>query len=182
MRRKINKIASFLLAIWIVLTVFLVLAHFKSLYYPFYQTNELKPVLEESHNFIFCNGEEPIELGEKEVSHLIDVKILFQFLKAIWALLLLLVFGINRKLKIGKVRTGVYLLIISLLSLIIIPFFNFFFSNVHKLFFKNQSWIFPVDSLILQVFPMIYFKTFFIILISISLLIGLILVLFKKNQ
>ncbi|MBE3095111.1 MAG: DUF1461 domain-containing protein [Actinobacteria bacterium] len=127
--------------------------------------------------------------NDNEISHLMDVKILlnkifvlFYCCLAIFLILALILYLINRK--IYKFLRGISLIFlisssVFILFVLLLYFFgnNFFelFENFHLIFFPQGNWAFPEGSLIITIFPFGFFYDFFFKLILNSLIIALVL-------
>jgi len=98
-----------------------------------------------------------------EKRHLLDVKRVLNETFTLWiiftplAIFILTIFF--RKIVKIMVQFGV-----ALNSLFLLLSFNFlnYFEFFHTLFFRDKSWIFFNDSLLIEAFPLIYFQEFFI--------------------
>lgn len=101
---------------------------------------------------------------------------------AIFLILALILYLINRK--IYKFLRGISLIFlisssVFILFVLLLYFFgnNFFelFENFHLIFFPQGNWAFPERSLIITIFPFGFFYDFFFKLILNSLIIALVL-------
>ncbi len=101
---------------------------------------------------------------DREVSHMLDVKILVQVALKVWgaAFGLLIVFGVWAKLgkweqayRRGLMRGG-WLTLILTGSLAILASINFweFFAQFHHIFFEGDTWIFLYSDTLIRLFPM----------------------------
>ncbi len=127
-----------------------------------------------------------------EISHLLDVKILlnkifilFYSCLAVFLILTLFLYLINRR--IYKFLRGISLIFlisssVFIFLVLLLYFFgnNFFklFENFHLIFFPQGNWAFPEGSLIITIFPFGFFYDFFFKLVSNSLIIALVLFAF----
>jgi len=111
-------------------------------------------------------------LNIHEKRHLLDVKRVFKITYMLWMLTGSLGFLIL-VLFFKKVIKTIALFGLSLNTLILLLSFNFLdcFELFHYLFFKDNSWIFLHNSLLIEWFPLSYFQEFFsfFLLLSFSL-------------
>jgi len=121
-------------------------------------------------NLTFDNGTPLYQ--EREVNHMLDVKILVQAAMKAWAaasLLLILLWGWAKYEKreqayfLGAKRGG-WLTLILTLSLGLLASINFweFFAQFHHLFFEGDSWIFLYTDTLIRLFPMRLWQDAFI--------------------
>ncbi len=103
-----------------------------------------------------------IELNEREISHMKDVKNVFSFFSTLNIILLLLIISLGvvlfylKQLRIYEILkwTGVFSLIISVLLILFFYFgFNASFCAFHKLFFQHDTWLFKAEDNIINVYP-----------------------------
>ena len=146
-------------------------------------------------------GGESVEVfGEREKSHMLDVKKLFMggfYLRnALLALLILSLFMLyaldDRKMKKpGKaiIASGFTAVIISaIFAVMILTDFQKYFIIFHKIFFTNDLWIlYPETDVLIQMLPIEFFvaivkRTLYIFIIQYALLMGLAYVAMKRPQ
>ena len=114
-----------------------------------------------------------------EKRHLLDVKRVFETTYKLWFLFfilstaILLVFIIKIKSKIITLLRYIYILGLTLNSLLILLMFNFLvnFNFFHTLIFSKNSWTFPKNSTIIEWFPLHYFQEFIMIFLILSFFI-----------
>jgi len=121
-------------------------------------------------NYVNSKGELVDGFTPPEVSHLTDVRNLFSKLKIFYYLTLVLQFAVviylftSKKFKIilpkSFVISGVFSLIFLLVLFLLSLSFDTFFTNLHKPFFTANTWIFPQDSLLIQLYPVEFFQDF----------------------
>ena len=123
-----------------------------------------------------------------ESSHLNDVKkvmrmVNFFFYFSLIVIILMLTYYRKEKeelvklLYYGGITTLVALGSIFILSLL---FFNQAFTIFHLLFFPQGNWIFPIDSLLIQTFPLDFFIGISKMIFIFGLLFGLLLIIFPR--
>ena len=123
-----------------------------------------------------------------ELSHLNDVKkvmrmVNFFFYFSLIVIILMLTYYRKEKeelvklLYYGGITTLVALGSIFILSLL---FFNQAFTIFHLLFFPQGNWIFPIDSLLIQTFPLDFFIGISKMIFIFGLLFGLLLIIFPR--
>jgi integral membrane protein (TIGR01906 family) len=145
----------------------------------------------------FVNGKSDLDssFNLREQTHLGDVKILFSKVKYIYYISLVLLFMIIVYLlktkKIGKiipdsiVLSGGITLLLLLILFILSLNFTTFFTSLHEPFFASNTWIFPSDSKLIQLFPEQFFNDFenilfVLILINSTVFLGIGLYIRKK--
>ncbi len=123
--------------------------------------------------------------NQREISHLYDVKNLIQ--KTYSTLLFFLILSISllfylfktKNIKIitnsliygGTISLGIIILIIILFSN-----FNFAFNEFHTFFFKSGTWLFNQQDLLIQLFPITFFKKILTRILITSSLTSLVLI------
>ena len=121
----------------------------------------------------FIKGREALssDFNEREVSHMHDVRAVIRgFLYVMYAMLILYIIllwiMIKRfKVSIEKImylNAGGGVLTILLLLFLYIATLNFsiVFDRFHTVFFNAESWVFPAQSLLIQLFPQQFFLDF----------------------
>lgn len=88
------------------------------------------------------------------------------------------IYKIKKKNILKKILlySGILTIFIILLFFLLSLNFDFLFDNFHKLFFAG-NWMFPEESLLIQLFPFNFFKFFFFKILIDSFIISLILIL-----
>jgi integral membrane protein (TIGR01906 family) len=135
------------------------------------QNNDLKG--------IYLGKELPDDYSEKEKIHMQEVKTLTNISLSLNFLSLLSIIFL-RKTKINLKTTGKALTIISILLTLGAIFFKKFFHYFHILFFNSENWLLPASSILIQTYPLIFFRDKFIILIAFLFLLGVCLIYNKK--
>lgn len=110
------------------------------------------------------------ELSIEERRHLLDVKRVLNPVHWVWwlssamGLLACIIIGFGRGWQAVKpiIRSSAWwvLGITVLAGLLALMDFSGSFHQLHSLFFKADTWIFPKNSTIIQLFPFVYFQTF----------------------
>jgi len=157
----------------------------KSMNYLFDRTN--------SKNFSDLKFEDGSNIyNDREISHMVDVKVLLQKMLNIFYVILgtyflFLIVSIKRKQKQyfykGLFQGGI--LTIGLITLIIagiVISFDQLFTLFHKLFFTGDTWLFNYSDTLIRLFPMRLWQDAFIMMGIISLIISLICIYFGKRQ
>ncbi len=102
--------------------------------------------------------------NERELSHMQDVKMVFQTARAVMAGMIVFIIltgwlvskrpdalpGFLRALTVGS---GLTLALIALAGVGIMTGFDAFFDSFHHLFFKGDSWLFYADDSLIRLFP-----------------------------
>ena len=128
---------------------------------------------------------ENTSLTEDELTHLEDVKSLVQIEKIIlYALLTLaiLLFFILKKKVFNPMYYGGIITVgaILILFLLVIFSFDFAFTIFHKTLFRNDLWLLPTGSKLLELFPKEYFVNFAKKLGLYSTIISLLLIIIGR--
>lgn len=132
-------------------------------------------------DYIKNKAELKTNLSERETLHLNDVKVLMTYTNVLFYFLLiiygLILFNLKRNIPQTVITAGktTLILILILLSGVMI-FFKPLFIALHHLLFRNDLWLLPKDSVLLQLFPQSFFSTFAVILLILAIIacIGLI--------
>ncbi|HFU76486.1 MAG TPA: DUF1461 domain-containing protein [Arcobacter sp.] len=110
-----------------------------------------------------------------EKRHLLDVKRVLESTYNVWLILLGISFiGLTIFRKTYKVfiqQTAILGLIVS--ALLIVSSINFIsvFEFMHSLFFNAKTWIFPKESMLIELFPLVYFQQFFFLFLIGSIIL-----------
>ena len=128
--------------------------------------------------------------SNQAVKHMVDVKSLFDSTKIANALTLLVLTGTTvfffSKKRLREMKKGVVLGIIILTLLILFVFtlslldFNYAFIIFHKVFFRNDLWLFPPNDSLVKLFSISFFVYFTQTLITNILLTMLIILILLK--
>jgi len=134
-------------------------------------------------NLEFENGKELF--NARELGHMVDVKDLVQLGIRVWTglLLLLILAGLvawrwnslnwfKSVLSLGGLVTVSLLVMISLIGILS---FDTLFTNFHRIFFEDSSWLFKYSDTLIRLFPMRFWQDAVIaeVLLSASVGIGL---------
>ncbi|MBM4464688.1 MAG: TIGR01906 family membrane protein [Chloroflexi bacterium] len=109
-------------------------------------------------------GEEGPLFREKELAHMVDVKVVTGRAFLVHGLLgLVIAFSLGVLLVIRDTRTqisasllqGSLLTIVLLIAVVALVYFNFnwFFTHFHLVFFEGDSWIFDLSDTLIRLFP-----------------------------
>lgn len=120
----------------------------------------------------FNDGETPL-YNAREVSHMLDVKVLVKFGLRLWAWatgLLVLLGGWAKfgqwwqAYLLGAKRGGwLTLILIGLLGIVASINFRAFFEEFHHLFFTGDTWIFYYSDTLIRLFPMRFWSDAFLL-------------------
>jgi hypothetical protein len=119
-----------------------------------------------------------------EKRHLLDVKRVLETLYHLWLLLLItttigMIIFRNDYKKITKQVANLGLFLILFLVFMSIDFINNF-DFLHSLLFNAKTWVFSNDSILIELFPLIYFQQFFFFLLTGSLILFTLLFFFSN--
>ena len=125
----------------------------------------------------------PLSFNEEEKSHLEDVKKLIDNGKVLLIFLILIsIILLSIILSEGKHNLKKILISSGVVAIILpIPFLLFSFSNIftkfHLILFPQGNWKFPLDSLLIQMFPQEFFYDSLVNIIVNSSILAIILIL-----
>ncbi|MGV6808844.1 MAG: lipoprotein intramolecular transacylase Lit [bacterium] len=143
-------------------------------------------LLQDTTHFLQIN-----ELTLYERRHLFDVKQLFQHLEQFFVYSLVfnsLMYILARHYPHYFTLNLTYFAYLALSPLCLVTlaiiFFGFLptFNYLHSFFFPPQSWIFPKDSTLIQLFPLDYFFNFALVYFSLLLTIFLLVYWLKRKR
>jgi integral membrane protein (TIGR01906 family) len=121
----------------------------------------------------FYQGKElPDNYSEKEKSHMQEVKSLTNLSLILNGITLISIF-LLRKTKINLKIVGKKLIIISILFLIGAIFFQTFFNYFHLIFFNTNNYLLPSNSILIQKYPLNFFRNRFLLFNFLILTIGI---------
>ena len=119
---------------------------------------------------------------ERELSHMIDVKMLVQLMLNIWYAILLIVFIAilffilrNNSIKIYLFLQHGSILTLGFIGIILISLgisFSALFTGFHRIFFEGDTWIFLYSDSLIRLFPMKFWQDAFILIGVISILLS----------
>lgn len=180
-------IIAFSLPITIVLTNLLALTFSDAIYKSFFQNSEEIHLALNVVNYLRVGiGLDPDYFSPQAITHMADVKNLFNAAKAANALILFLLFAtalyLTSKKKFKQLKRGILLgtviNILAILSVFILSVLNFDFAFVlfHKIFFRNDIWLFPSDDTLVNLFSLNFF-IFFVQKLTVNILLTLLIIL-----
>jgi len=123
--------------------------------------------------------------NQRELSHMLDVKILVQKILPVFYILIgvVLIIGLlawrtnwisDFWLALSRGGWLTIILILAVLALVILNF-NLIFTGFHRIFFQGDTWIFLYSDTLIRLFPIRFWQVVFISLGFISMLSSLIL-------
>jgi integral membrane protein (TIGR01906 family) len=123
--------------------------------------------------------------NQRELSHMVDVKVLTQQFLDIWVLLLVLLlgtgaaawhFGFLDDFRNWVARGGKITVIALVVAMVLIGVsFNALFTGFHSIFFEGDSWLFFYSDTLIRLFPLRFWRDVFIALAVLSLGAGALL-------
>jgi len=128
----------------------------------------------------------------RELSHMVDVKVLVQGAVRLWTALVVLLAGVGlaawRFASSGTVRRGFNLgaritlfLMAALVGLLLLSF-SVLFTGFHQVFFQSGTWVFYTSDTLIRLFPMRFWRDVFALLMVLTLLeAGLLLLGTRRN-
>lgn len=186
MRLRILLIA-FSLTTAIILTNLLALIFTDNTYKKFYQSDKQIYYVLNVVNFIRVDKKlDSTYFSTQAMVHMQDVKVLITGAKLInvfaqFILFSLILYNIL-KMQYAQLKRGIILGIITTTLLVLFTFilalinFNYSFVLFHKIFFKENNWLFVPDDNLVKLFPIDFF-TFFIGKLTTNILITVLLLL-----
>ena len=182
---EINKDKLLLVTFCIFITILLLLLSYKVAL----GTTELTNNQDATIKYLVDNQDFALNYTINEQSHLEDVKKVMKGLDYLFYLSLLVVTFIityykKKKALIKKLfyYGGISSLIFSgLMMLSSLLSFNFTFKMFHKLLFPQGNWLFPIDSLLIQTFPIQFFVTISLKIMVIAIIIAAGMVTISKR-
>ena len=130
-------------------------------------------------DFLYFNKELPSNYSNLEKIHMQEVKILFIVSLVVNMGLLFLTKKYYRLINFKL--TGYLLLIFSsLVVLFSLISFQSFFTNFHLLIFNSSNWLLPSNSILIQTYPLSYFKNLTLIIFGILVLMAIFMIKFKN--
>ena len=173
---KMDKDRVFLVIFCIFITLLVMLFSYKVAL----GTTELTENQQSTIDFLDNKVELELKYTSNEVSHLNDVKGVMQGMDHLFYLSLVVVSFIitcykKRKEVIKKLfyYGGITSLSVSGLMLVFsLLSFNSTFTVFHKIFFPQGNWTFPIDSLLIQTFPIDFFITISMKIMVIAIIIA----------
>jgi len=115
----------------------------------------------------------------RELSHMVDVRVLVQGAVKVWMGLLVLLAGVGvvawRFASTGTVRRGFNLgaritlfLMAALVGLLLLSF-SVLFTGFHQVFFQSGTWVFYTSDTLIRLFPMRFWRDVFALLMVLTL-------------
>ena len=130
--------------------------------------------------------------NERELSHMLDVKNLVQFMLIAWPLIGIAILGIGlfamragwqREYWLAVSRGGwaAVWFIIAVLAGVAVSF-NALFTGFHRIFFSGDTWLFLYTDTLIRLFPMDFWRDAFIVMGVLMLTGGLALGFLGRSQ
>jgi integral membrane protein (TIGR01906 family) len=130
--------------------------------------------------------------NQRELKHMLDVKILVGQMITSWyaALVLFVLIGVISVRKgwmeefYQGLSTGAYLTIgiIGTILLAVATNFNSLFTAFHKVFFEGETWIFEYSDTLIRLFPIRFWQDAFIFVGSFTLLGAILIIFFSRKR
>jgi len=129
--------------------------------------------------------------NERELSHMLDVKIVFQKMLTAWWILLvvLVILGLWAwranwlpAFVHGLARGGQLTIILIVLVLLAVAVsFNALFTAFHRIFFVGNTWIFRFSDTLIRLFPLLFWEIGFIAMGLFTILGAVLLILLERR-
>ena len=129
---------------------------------------------------------------ESELSHMLDVKEVVQGALLAWYIIIGLSVAIlgwflimaQWSSLLQALRAGGWVtlgLIVALLIFLLVSF-DTLFDRFHRLFFADGTWLFDQSSTLIRLFPLVFWRDAFALVLIFTLLVGLLLVLITRKR
>lgn len=129
---------------------------------------------------------------ESELSHMVDVKQVVQGALLAWYIIIGLSVAILGWFLImaqwsslrQALRAGGWVtlgLIVALLIFLLVSF-DTLFDRFHRLFFADGTWLFDQSSTLIRLFPLVFWRDAFALVLIFTLLIGILLVILTRKR
>ena len=138
----------------------------------------------------FENGQ-PI-YNERELSHMVDVKVTVRAALRVWVVSLLLLVGFGLVTRFAGwwdgylvgLRRGSWLTVFALATVILLVFLSFgmLFVAFHNVFFQPGTWTFLYSDTLIRLFPERFWRDIFIYVGGLSVGAALILIYLLRNR
>jgi len=130
---------------------------------------------------------------ESELSHMLDVKKVVQNALLAWYIIIglsvaflgwFLIMGQWGSMRQAFQAGGwVTLGLISALLVFLLVSFDTLFTRFHQLFFADGTWLFDESSTLIRLFPFVFWRDAFALVLTFTLLVGILLVvIFRKRK
>jgi integral membrane protein (TIGR01906 family) len=130
--------------------------------------------------------------NERELKHMVDVKIVLQITMVAWYIALGGLFALAvwawraewaYEYRLGLARGGwLTVIFVSVIILLVLLSFSMFFVAFHNVFFEPGTWLFYYSDTLIRLFPERFWRDIFIYVGGLSLVVGLILGLRAKPK
>lgn len=129
--------------------------------------------------------------NQRELSHMLDVKILVQQMLTVWSILLAILLAAGLWAYLGRwlpaylhgLGTGGRLTI-GLIVVILIGValsFRWLFTEFHRIFFEGDTWLFAFSDSLIRLFPMRFWQDGFIAMGLFTILCAVLLIFLEKK-
>mgnify|MGYP000881359506 FL=1 len=129
---------------------------------------------------------------ESELSHMLDVKEVVQGALIAWYILIglsvailgwFLIMGQWSSMRHAFQAGGwVTLSLIGALLIFLLVSFDTLFTRFHQLFFADGTWLFDESSTLIRLFPFVFWRDAFTLVLSFTLLVGILLVVITRKR
>ncbi|MBU3941882.1 MAG: DUF1461 domain-containing protein [Nanoarchaeota archaeon] len=129
------------------------------------------------------NNDLNVDFDENEKSHMADVKRLIIFEQLLFIFLVVWLFVLIKKRKINYShlkKSALIIILIAVISLISLLFFDRFFELFHLILFPQGNWQFNASSLMIQTYQQSFFQEFFVRVIVVAFIFLLLLIFLIK--
>jgi integral membrane protein (TIGR01906 family) len=125
--------------------------------------------------------------NQRELAHMLDVRILTYQVLLIWRVLLLLLLTLTivairsnmTRALVDSVKRGALLTILIIFAVMLYLAINFnqLFTQFHQLFFEGGTWLFYLSDNLIRLFPLRFWRDIFLFIGGLSTLISFLIIL-----
>jgi integral membrane protein (TIGR01906 family) len=125
--------------------------------------------------------------NQRELAHMLDVRILTYQVLLIWRVLLLLLLTLTivairsnmTRALVDSVKRGALLTILIIFAVLLYLAINFnqLFTQFHQLFFEGGTWLFYLSDNLIRLFPLRFWRDIFLFIGGLSTLISFLIIL-----
>jgi len=125
--------------------------------------------------------------NQRELAHMLDVRILTQQVLLIWKVILLLLLTLTivairsnmSRVLVNSIKRGALLTILIIFTVLLYLAINFnqLFTQFHQLFFEGGTWLFYLSDNLIRLFPLRFWRDIFLFIGGLSTLISFFIIL-----
>ncbi len=143
---------------------------------------EAVPVTLQLLDYFNSKTEVPAVFNEREQLHLADVKRVIRAVHVLSFALFIILLMLLSHADPSRVFSRGFIFLLVLLGVLAILPFNLVFEHFHQFAFEPGSWIFPAESMLIRLYPVAFFRTFFHAIVTFAVVFGAILGLWGRTS